>query len=102
MATNSYSRYKIFTVNNQILSIPSIKISNRDTDKYIQYDINSSRLDRVSASAYGDDTYGWLILLANPEYYFEFDIPYGTVLRVPFPLDDVLFEFQQKAIKFIS
>jgi hypothetical protein len=102
MAKNSYSRYSIFKLNNEIIPVPGISISKRETDQYFVYDINRTRLDRISAEAYGDDTYGWIIMLANPEYYFEFDIPYGAVIRVPYPLQEVLPEYQQKAIKFIS
>jgi hypothetical protein len=33
-----------------------------------------------------------LILWANPEYFLEFDIPDNAVIRVPYPLNDVLAE----------
>lgn len=99
---NSYSRYKIFTLNGIIISVPSIPIPSREEDRFVEYDINKTRLDRISAESYGDDSYWWVILMANPQYYFEFDIPTGTVIRVPFPLDQVLFDFQREALKFIK
>ena len=46
--------------------------------------------------------YGWLILLANPDYGgMEFDIPDNTVIRIPFPLMDTLREYQQKVDQYI-
>jgi hypothetical protein len=79
-------------------NLPKVKISGRDTDKFVVYDSARTRLDRISAEIYDDDTYGWLILLANPEFFIEFDIPSGTVVRIPFPLQDVLTEYQTKVI----
>ena len=79
-------------------NMPSVKISKRNTDKFVIYDSNKMRLDRISFSVYGDDTYNWLILQANPSYFMEFDIPTGTSIRVPFPLQDVVTEFQQKLL----
>lgn len=99
---NSFSRYRVFTVNGKIISIPSIAIPSNEQDKFIEYDINKTRLDRISANSYGDDSYWWVILMANPEYYFEFDIPSGTVIRIPFPLDQVLYNFQKESIKNIN
>ena len=99
---NSYSRYKVFTVNGKIVSVPNIPIPSREDDRFVEYNINSTRLDRISGESYDDDSYWWVILMANPEYYFEFDIPTGTIIRVPFPLEDVLFDFQREALKFIK
>lgn len=79
-------------------NMPRITISKRTTDKFVPYDSNKTRLDRISGSVYSDDTYNWLILLANPAYFMEFDIPSGTIIRVPFPLQDVLTEFNQKLL----
>ena len=74
--------------------MPKVIISNRTTDIFVTYDSSKTRLDRISASSYDDDTYGWLILLANPSYSMEFDIPTGTVIRVPLPLKDAIQEYQ--------
>ena len=99
MPINSYSRYQIFTVNGVMLTIPSISIPTSDEDVFIPYDVNTTRLDRLAAEYYGDDTYWWIIMMANPEYYFEFDIPFGAIIRIPLPLDSVISNFQQAAIK---
>ena len=94
---NSYSRYRIFTINGTMLTIPSIPIPPNDADVFIPYDINSTRMDRLAAEYYGDDSYWWIIMMGNPEYYFEFDIPSGTIIRIPLPLDVVIANFQQSA-----
>lgn len=90
------SRYSKLIFNGEIRSSPKIKISNRTTDIYVTYNPNKTRLDRMAADAYGDDTLYWLILLANPQYYMEFDIPAGAVIRIPNPISDVLGEFNSK------
>jgi hypothetical protein len=93
-------RYKYLRSKNNSGSkpMPPIKIDRRTTDVYRIYNLDRTRLDRISAEIYGDDTYGWLILLANPEYSVEFDIPKSTVLRIPFPLREVITEFEGKLI----
>ena len=101
MANNSYSRYGVFKVNGVLISIPSIPIPTSSEDAFIEYDINKTRLDRVSAQYYNDDSYWWIIMMANPEYYFEFDIPYGAIIRVPLPLGTVLTSFQNEALKYV-
>ena len=101
MAANSYSRYRIFQVNGKMLSIPSIPIPSNEDDVFIPYDLNTTRFDRIAAEYYEDDSYWWVLMMANPEYYFEFDIPYNTIIRVPLPLETVLYNFQQVANKYI-
>ena len=98
----AFSRYRNFIINNRMLSIPSITIKERDTDKFVNYSYQVNRLDRISAEIYGDDTYWWVILMANPNYYMEYDIPTNTVIRVPFPLEEVLFDFQKIALLKIN
>ncbi len=78
--------------------MPGIVISKRDTDKFVIYNSDKMRLDTIAGDVYGDDLYNWLILLANPEYPLEFDIPNNTVIRVPFPINDVVTEYEQKVV----
>lgn len=92
------SRYKKLNFNGNQISFPKITINKRQGDIYVTYDSNRTRLDRIAADAYGDDTLYWIILLANPQYYMEFDIPSGAVLRIPNPIGDVLAEFNAKLL----
>lgn len=94
----AFSRYSNLIFNGNMKSFPEIKIINRSTDIYVTYNPNKMRLDRLAAEAYGDDTLYWLILLANPGFYMEFDIPSGTVIRIPNPIGDVLAEFNTKIL----
>mgnify|MGYP000069439418 CR=1 FL=1 len=92
------NRYSNVTFNGKQQSLPKVTISKRSTDKFVTYHPERTRLDRISGSVYNDDTYGWLILLANPEYYMEYDIPKNTVLRIPYPLREAESEYNQKVI----
>jgi hypothetical protein len=76
--------------------MPSFNINRRETDKFVTYDSRRMRLDRIAGDLYGDETMTRLILWGNPEIEYEFDIPHGTVIRVPYPLNDVIQEVAQK------
>lgn len=90
-----YNRYQLLVnPDGTMENMPKIIISNRQTDKYVVYDPNKTRLDIISANIFNDPTYGWLILFSNPDYSMEQDIPAGTVIRVPFPLSAVLSEYE--------
>lgn len=93
-----YNFYKFLIIagENDLDNMPPIEITKRETDKNIVYNKNMTRLDRISGDIYGDETLGRLILWANPEYFYEFDIPDGTVIRIPFPKNAVLQEVTQK------
>lgn len=80
------------------MTVPAITISKRDTDKFVIYNSDKMRFDTIAADIYNDDTYSWLISLANPEYALEFDIPNNTVIRVAFPLRDAETEYEQKVV----
>lgn len=92
-----YDRYKRFRVNGQV-SVPcGVKIAPKSTDMFETYQRGSSRLDLISYDYYGDPSYGWLILMANPELpSMEFEIPNGTILRIPYPLDITLENFNRQ------
>lgn len=89
-------RYDRLIFNGKIKSFPRIKINQRPTDIFVPYNAQKTRLDRIAADIYQDDTLYWLILLGNPQYYMEYDIPANSVIRVPYPLNDVLAEFELK------
>ena len=89
---------KLLVDGDQIKPMPAITISNRSTDKRVTYNSNLTRLDRIAGDIYDDETYWKIILWANPAYYLEFDIPNNTVIRVPFPLNDVLKEVTNQII----
>ena len=93
------SRYRqLITPQRTMQTVPGVTISIRESDKYIIYNSAKMRFDTIAAEIYGDDLYSWIIALGNPEYPLEFDIPNNTVIRVPFPLNDVISEYEQKVV----
>lgn len=98
----SFDRYANFRKDGQILHVPFIEIPVRGTDYYTYYQQGKTRLDLVSYQYYGDANYDWLIMQANPEYgSLEFKIPDGAKLRIPYPLNTVLSDYNS-AIKLYN
>ena len=95
----SYNRYSNFLKNGTYTTVPSVTITKKATDYTEIYDHNKTRLDILSYKYYGDAGYDWLIMMANPEYgSLEFEIPDGSVLRIPYPLNTTL-DLYNKAIQ---
>jgi hypothetical protein len=82
--------------------MPPISIKKRNTDKFILYDRGKARLDYIAGQVYNDETLWRVIMWANPEYFVEFDIPQGTSIRVPYPINDVLSEITQQLVNYSS
>jgi len=78
--------------------MPPVQVSKRASDRNVTYNKQRNRLDTIAAEVYQDDTMWRLILWANPDYFMEFDIPDNTVIRVPYPLQDVLNEVNSKIV----
>lgn len=99
-----YNRYSKFTEEGQVFErIPFIKISQNTSDKYVNFDKSKMRMDMLSYKYYGDPNYGWLILQANPEYGgFEFSIPDGVEIRIPYPLDSAISRYESSANIWIN
>lgn len=94
----AYNRYNRFVTNGRYSIVPSIPIPEKSTDYMEIYDQSKTRLDLLSYKYYGDANYDWLIMMANPQYgSMEFNIPNGTVLRIPYPLNITL-ELYNKAV----
>lgn len=90
--------YKLLKTSDRLKDMPAVKINNRTSDKSILYNKEKNRLDTIAADIYDDETLWRLILWANEEYFLEFDIPDNTVIRVPWPLQDVLNEVNTKIV----
>ena len=78
--------------------MPPIDIDKRVTDKNVVYNKNKTRLDRIAGDVYQDETLWKVILWANSGYEVEFDIPDDTVIRIPWPKQEVLDEISVKII----
>lgn len=92
--SNYVNRYSKFIVNNESISVPFINLPEKGTDIFVTYKIGKSRLDKISDDKYGTPYFGWLIMVANPEFGgLEWNIPDNALLRVPFPLDQSLKDY---------
>lgn len=90
-----YNRYKDFLINGKQTVVPYVTLPGRVTDQRYVYKLNQTRLDKVSDEKYGAPYFGWLIMLANPNYGgLETNIPDGTILVIPFPLTAALQDYK--------
>lgn len=92
----SVNFYDLLRDENGIKNMPNVTISRRITDKTIVFNPKLMRLDRIAGDVYGDETLYKLLMWANPEIVYEFDIPRGSIIRIPFPLNDVIQEVVAK------
>jgi hypothetical protein len=90
-----YNRYQNFFVNGQQTVVPYVTLPTRPSDQKYIYRTNRSRLDKISFEKYGSPYFGWLILMANPEFGgLETNIPDGTILVIPYPLLGALLDYK--------
>jgi len=94
----SANYYELLKTNDKLKNMPAIQIEHRPTDKSVTYNKQKNRLDNIAGNVYNDETYWRLILWANEEYFMEYDIPDNTVIRVPWPFQDVLTEVDTKIV----
>lgn len=91
-----YNRYQDFFVNGQQTIVPFVKLPSKPTDKRFIYRVGVSRLDKISQQFYDTPYFGWVILIANPEFGgLENNIPDGTDLIIPFPLVNSLQDYKK-------
>lgn len=100
MPRRYYDRYEEFRFNGTMKLLPFLRIPRKNTDIRVEYKENS-RLDIISDDYYNNPNFGWLILQANPQYgSMEFDIPVGSVLNIPFPLQESLSDYEKQIIRY--
>jgi len=91
-----YNRYQDFFVNGQQTIVPFVKLPSKPTDKRFIYRNGVSRLDKISQQFYDTPYFGWIILIANPQFGgLENNIPDGTDLIIPFPLVNSLQDYKK-------
>lgn len=91
------SKYKFTTMNGKSESLPFIKLDEKPSDKKIIFREGVNRLDKLSNTYYGNPLFGWLILLANPQYGgLEFNIPDDVIIRIPYPFETTMNEYNTK------
>lgn len=98
---SSFDRYSSFKINGKIGLVPFIEIKRKSSDKFIYFEKEKMRLDKLSYEYYGDSDFAWLIMQANPEYgSIENFIPNGVLLRIPYPLEQTLNTYLDDIIKY--
>lgn len=90
-----YNRYQQFLIDGKQTMVPFVKLPSRSSDQRYIYKKNRSRLDKISLEKYGSPTFGWLIMLANPQYGgLETNINDNDVLTIPYPLVAALQDYK--------
>lgn len=104
MATEEYyNRYTGFLIEGNYKTLPFIQLDIKTSDYYETYIRNRTRFDQFSEKYYNVPYYTWLILQANPSLGgLEFQIPNGTQIRIPYPLETTLREYNDKIKEFIQ
>lgn len=99
----AYDRYKAFRTDGKVYVPPFVKIIPKSTDFFEEYHRGITRLDLVSYDFYGDPGYDWLILMANPDLgNMEFEIPDGAIMRIPYPLNVTLENYNNQIERFYT
>jgi len=92
----SYDRYAQFRTGDGMEIVPFGEVPRKNTDRYEIYKKGQTRLDQLSYQYYNSPDYAWLIMQANPQYgSMEFNIPDGSELRIPYPLNNSLKDYQK-------
>jgi len=95
MARQYFNRYQYSLINGEYKTVPYVNLPSKPTDQFFVYKVGKSRLDKISQEFYGSPYFGWLIMVANPEFgTTEWDIPDGSLLVVPFPLISSLQDYK--------
>jgi hypothetical protein len=98
-----YDRYEKFRKDGSFMKIPPIKIDKYNSDLMIVFDKERMRLDNLSYKYYGDPNFGWLLMLANPEYgSMEYNIPDKVKFRIPYPFDSAISRYEQKVSEYFK
>lgn len=99
----SFDRYSKFKLDGAFKKVPFIPIEEKNTDVYTYYERGKTRLDLLSYQYYNDANYDWLIMQANPQYgSLEFMIPDGARLRIPYPLNITLNQYNASIEKYFE
>jgi hypothetical protein len=95
MSSQYYNRYNQFLIDGEQKTVPFVKLDTKPSDKTYIYKVGQSRMDKISQQFYGTPFFGWLIMANNPQFGGEeWNIPDGSILRVPFPLIASLQEYK--------
>ena len=97
----NFDRYSQFRQNGMVTTVPFGAIPEKSSDIKIIFKKGEQRLDQISYQYYNSPDFAWLIMQANPQYgSLEYNIPDMVELRIPFPLDTSLTDYQKSIEKY--
>lgn len=82
-----FDRYELVRKNGTIDQLPFIKIPRARSDIFVEFRVGIDRYEKLAHQKYGNPFFDFLIMYANPEYISEYDIPDGSLIRIPYPLE---------------
>ena len=95
MALQYYNRYSQFLTNGEQKVVPYVNLPIKSSDKKYIYRVGQSRLDKISQQYYQTPFFGWLIMIANPQFGgLENNIYDGAMLKIPYPLETSLLDYK--------
>lgn len=96
-----FDRYNDFRYNGGMKTIPGLFLPYINGDKSIVYKLGETRLDKLSNVYYNTPYYGWLIMLANPQYGgLEFNIPDQSIITIPYPFESAINRYLSEVNKY--
>ncbi len=103
MAKIDYNRYSLMNNDGSTIKIvPLIKLPTNSGDKFVSWNVMSSRYEKLADKYYGNPFYDILISSGNTEYVSEYDIPDGALIRIPFPLAKAKNDYETMMQQLIS
>lgn len=91
-----FDRYAQMKRDGKMGIVPFGEIPVKNTDIKIIFRKGEARLDQLSHQYYNNPDFAWLIMQANPQYgSLEYNIPDNVELRIPYPLDVTLTDYQK-------
>ena len=103
MPRQDYDKYSILRRDDGLTKMmPFVQLPVNATDKYETWNPEFSRLDKLSQKYYGNPFFDFIILLANPQFVSEFDIPDNSLIRIPFPLSVARQDYEELMEKLIN
>lgn len=99
--TYVFDRYSQMKKGGEVGIVPFGEIPTKPTDIKVIFNKGEMRLDQLSHQYYNNSNFGWLIMQANPQYgSLEYNIPDNVELRIPYPLEVSLNDYQKSIENF--
>ena len=98
-----YDRYALLkNGNGTVEPMPFVNLPINASDKYEIWNSGISRMDKLSLKYYGNPFFDFLILYGNIMYLNEFQIPDGTLIRIPFPLTKAKADYESILTEYMK